>query len=92
MGCVLSSYGEGQFSLVGVGFRSLGIFSEATRLVLTQKLLKQHKLNIIESQARIALGCQPRPPQHTRPHAPIADAPTAPTAYPPRNLINLIII
>ena len=63
MGCVLSSYGEGQFSLVGVGFRSLGIFSEATRLVLTQKLLKHHKLNIIESQA--STSPSPAFPHHT---------------------------
>merc|ERR1712060_110876 len=38
-GTVLSSYGEGQFHLVGVAFRCMGIFTEAMRLVLTQKLL-----------------------------------------------------
>ena len=36
LGCALSSYGEGHFNLVGVAYRSLGILSEATRLVLTQ--------------------------------------------------------
>ena len=50
IGCAIASYGEGNFSLVGVAFRSVGIFSEAVRLVLTQKLLKNHRLNIIESQ------------------------------------------
>ena len=50
LGCVLSSYGEGHFSMVGVAYRSLGIFSEATRLVLTQHLLKNHKLTVFESQ------------------------------------------
>ena len=49
-GCLVSSYGEVHFSLVGVAYRSLGIFSEALRLVLTQKLLKNFKLNVIESQ------------------------------------------
>ena len=54
LGCVLSSYGEGHFDLVGVAFRSLGIFSEATRLVLTQHLLKNHKLTIFQSQYYLA--------------------------------------
>jgi drug/metabolite transporter (DMT)-like permease len=54
VGCALSSYGEGQFSLVGVAWRSLGIFSEAMRLVLTQHLLKNHKLSIFESQYYLA--------------------------------------
>ncbi|KAL1504603.1 hypothetical protein AB1Y20_008387 [Prymnesium parvum] len=54
VGCLISSYGEGHFNLVGVGYRSLGIFSEAVRLVLTQKLLKNYKLNVIESQYFLA--------------------------------------
>ena len=54
LGCVLSSLGEGQFHPLGVAFRSVGIFSEATRLVLTQKLLKNHKLSIFESQCYLA--------------------------------------
>ena len=54
IGCALSSYGEGQFSLVGVAWRSLGIFSEAMRLVLTQHLLKNHKLSVFESQYYLA--------------------------------------
>jgi drug/metabolite transporter (DMT)-like permease len=49
-GCLLSSYGEVHFHPVGVAFRTLGIFSEATRLVLTQHLLKNHKLGVFESQ------------------------------------------
>ena len=49
-GCALSSYGEGHFDVLGVAFRVMGIFSEATRLVLTQHLLKNHKLSIFESQ------------------------------------------
>jgi len=53
-GCVISSYGEVQFDLVGVAYRSLGICSEALRLVLTQKLLKNFKLNVIESQYFLA--------------------------------------
>jgi len=53
-GCAVSSYGEGNFHVVGVAFRCLGILTEATRLVLTQKLLKHHNLNIIESQYYLA--------------------------------------
>ena len=53
-GCALSSYGEGHFSLIGVAFRSLGIFSEAMRLVLTQHLLKNHKLSVFQSQYYLA--------------------------------------
>ncbi len=53
-GCALSSYGEGHFDLVGVAFRSVGILSEATRLVLTQKLLTHHKLDVVRSQYYLA--------------------------------------
>ena len=53
-GCALSSYGEGHFNAIGVAYRSLGIFSEATRLVLTQHLLKNHKLSVFESQYYLA--------------------------------------
>ena len=54
VGCALSSYGEGHFHLMGVAYRSLGIVSEATRLVLTQHLLKNHKLSVFESQYYLA--------------------------------------
>jgi len=54
LGCALSSYGEGHFHLMGVAYRSLGIVSEATRLVLTQHLLKNHKLSVFESQYYLA--------------------------------------
>ena len=54
LGCALSSYGEGHFNIRGVMYRSLGIFSEATRLVLTQHLLKNHKLSVFESQYYLA--------------------------------------
>jgi len=54
VGCALSSFGEGHFDLLGVTFRIMGIFSEATRLVLTQHLLKNHKLSIFESQYYLA--------------------------------------
>ena len=53
-GCFISSYGEGHFDLVGVGFRSMGIVSEAVRLVLTQKLLKSFHLSVLESQYYLA--------------------------------------
>lgn len=56
IGCLISSYGEGQFHLVGFAYRTLGIFAEALRLVLTQKLLKNNKLNVIESQVGGPLG------------------------------------
>uniref|UniRef100_A0A7S4F811 Sugar phosphate transporter domain-containing protein n=2 Tax=Chrysotila carterae TaxID=13221 RepID=A0A7S4F811_CHRCT len=54
LGCALSSYGEGHFDMVGVAFRCVGIFTEALRLVLTQRLLKHHKLNVLESQYHLA--------------------------------------
>ena len=54
VGCAMSSIGEGHFHPVGVAFRSVGILAEATRLVLTQKLLKNHKLSIFESQFYLA--------------------------------------
>jgi len=50
IGCALASYGEGQLSLIGMAFRSAGIFAEATRLVLLQRLLKNLKLGVLESQ------------------------------------------
>jgi len=54
LGCALSSYGEGHWSAIGVAYRSLGIVSEATRLVLTQHLLKNLKLSVFESQYYLA--------------------------------------
>ena len=44
----------------------MGIFSEAVRLVLTQKLLKHHKFNIVESQATPARSPRYMPPVSTR--------------------------
>lgn len=54
VGCAVSSYGEGHWHPLGVAYRSLGIVSEATRLVLTQHLLKNHKLSVFESQYYLA--------------------------------------
>ncbi|EOD23124.1 hypothetical protein EMIHUDRAFT_447832 [Emiliania huxleyi CCMP1516] len=53
-GCALSSYGEGHFHPVGVLFRCAGILTEASRLVLTQLLLKRYRLRIVESQYYLA--------------------------------------
>jgi drug/metabolite transporter (DMT)-like permease len=50
LGCAIASYGEGQLSLIGMAFRSAGIVAEATRLVLLQRLLKNLKLGVLESQ------------------------------------------
>ena len=50
LGCAIASYGEGQLSLIGMAFRSVGIVAEATRLVLLQRLLKNFKLGVLESQ------------------------------------------
>jgi len=50
LGCAMASFGEDQLSLVGMAFRSCGIFAEATRLVLLQRLLKNLKLGVLESQ------------------------------------------
>mmetsp|Transcript_3949 Transcript_3949/g.7578 ORF Transcript_3949/g.7578 Transcript_3949/m.7578 type:complete len:343 (-) Transcript_3949:164-1192(-) len=48
-GTVLSSYGEINFSLIGVTSMVSGQVAEALRLVFTQKLLKNLKFDVVES-------------------------------------------
>lgn len=54
IGSAVSAYGEGNFHPVGVAYRCLGIFSEALRLVLMQKLLKNQNLGVLELQYYLA--------------------------------------
>eukprot|EP00470_Lotharella_oceanica_P010090 CAMPEP_0170188702 /NCGR_PEP_ID=MMETSP0040_2-20121228/45003_1 /TAXON_ID=641309 /ORGANISM="Lotharella oceanica, Strain CCMP622" /LENGTH=224 /DNA_ID=CAMNT_0010436057 /DNA_START=311 /DNA_END=985 /DNA_ORIENTATION=+ len=49
LGTILSSYGEINFSIIGVTSMVSGQVAEALRLVFTQKLLKNLKFDIVES-------------------------------------------
>ena len=54
VGVALASYGEALFSLTGFIFQVLGIMCESTRLVLTNVLMKQLKLDPLSSLYYIA--------------------------------------
>ena len=52
-GTAMASIGEGSFNVVGLGLMLLAEVAEATRLVLTQRLLKNLKFGV-----SAALACQ----------------------------------
>lgn len=49
-GTAMASVGEGSFNPLGLGLMLLAEVAEATRLVLTQKLLKNLKFGVVEGQ------------------------------------------
>lgn len=57
VGVALTSVGEAYFSWLGFVFQSLGILSEASRLVLTNVLMKNLKLDPLSSLYYIAPPC-----------------------------------
>jgi drug/metabolite transporter (DMT)-like permease len=57
VGVALTSVGESYFSWLGFTFQSLAILAEASRLVLTNILLKQLKLDPLSSLYYIAPPC-----------------------------------
>ncbi|ORY45503.1 hypothetical protein BCR33DRAFT_849780 [Rhizoclosmatium globosum] len=57
IGTVLTSYGEVQFVVIGVLCQVTGILTEATRLVLVQKLLKDFKMDPLVSLYHFAPIC-----------------------------------
>jgi drug/metabolite transporter (DMT)-like permease len=57
VGVALASAGESYFSLVGFTFQSLAILAESSRLVLTNILMKQLKLDPLSSLYYIAPLC-----------------------------------
>ena len=57
IGVAMTSVGELYFSWVGFTFQSLGIMAESTRLVLTNILMKQLKLDPLSSLYYIAPLC-----------------------------------
>jgi drug/metabolite transporter (DMT)-like permease len=57
VGVALTSVGESYFSWIGFTFQSLGILAEASRLVMTNLLMKQLKLDPLSSLYYIAPLC-----------------------------------
>src|SRR4051812_32248934 len=57
VGVALTSVGESFFSWVGFTFQSLAIMAESSRLVLTNVLMKQLKLDPLSSLYYIAPVC-----------------------------------
>ncbi|KAJ3071117.1 hypothetical protein HDU99_002496, partial [Rhizoclosmatium hyalinum] len=57
IGTVLTSYGEVEFVVIGVLCQVTGILTEATRLVLVQKLLKDFKMDPLVSLYHFAPIC-----------------------------------
>jgi drug/metabolite transporter (DMT)-like permease len=57
VGVALTSVGESYFSWLGFTFQSLGILAEASRLVMTNLLMKQLKLDPLSSLFYIAPLC-----------------------------------
>lgn len=56
-GVAITSVGEAYFSITGFIFQSIGILSETARLVLTNLLMKQVKLDPLSSLYYIAPAC-----------------------------------
>ncbi|KAI9346487.1 triose-phosphate transporter family-domain-containing protein [Obelidium mucronatum] len=56
-GVIIASYGEIEFVFLGFVIQGLGILFEATRLVLVQKLLKEHKMDPMVSLYYFAPVC-----------------------------------
>ena len=54
IGVALTSVGETDFSLIGFTFQSLGILAESSRLVLTNLLMRQLKLDPLSSLYYVA--------------------------------------
>lgn len=57
IGVAIASYGEIYFSWIGFTFQTLGILAEASRLTLTNLLMKQLKLDPLSSLYYIAPFC-----------------------------------
>jgi len=53
-GTAIASLGEGSFNILGLGLMLIAEVSEATRLVLTQKLLQNMRFGVIEGQYYMA--------------------------------------
>ncbi|GAB5359016.1 hypothetical protein AAMO2058_000508400 [Amorphochlora amoebiformis] len=56
-GAVISGFGEGGLSWLGVGIMLLSCLSEATRCVLTQSLLEDSKLTVVEGLYLMSPPC-----------------------------------
>lgn len=57
IGVAMTSVGETYFSIIGFTFQTLGILAESARLVLTNALMKQLKLDSLSSLYYIAPMC-----------------------------------